>query len=111
MVGHDGVNESETTVIIHINDVNDLPPVFLKQSYEATIFEETIHTSKRILKVGWVTTFEKRRLVIVQFISLKAMPQEMFYLIFSKFEHIFDLFDSFSAFVDIVLIFVSHKIF
>ena len=52
MVGHDGVNESETTVIIHINDVNDLPPVFLKQSYEATIFEETIHTSKRILKVG-----------------------------------------------------------
>ena len=62
MVGHDGVNESETTVIIHINDVNDLPPVFLKKSYEATIFEETIHTSKRILKVGGYTDWVKQHL-------------------------------------------------
>ena len=53
-MAHDGVNESETTVIIRINDVNDLPPTFLEQSYNTTIFEETIHprTRKPILQVS-----------------------------------------------------------
>lgn len=52
LVGHDGVNESETSVIIRIKDVNDLPPAFLDQTYNSTIFEETIHTRQPILQVG-----------------------------------------------------------
>ena len=51
-MGHDGVNESETSVIIRIKDVNDLPPAFLDQTYNSTIFEETIHTRQPILQVG-----------------------------------------------------------
>ena len=53
-MGHDGVNESETSVIIRIKDVNDLPPAFLDQTYNSTIFEETIHTRQPILQVGRV---------------------------------------------------------
>lgn len=52
LVAHDGVNESETIVGIRVNDVNDLPPVFLQKSYNATIHEETIHTLRPILQVG-----------------------------------------------------------
>ena len=52
MAGLDGVNEAETNVIINIRDVNDLPPSFLDQSYEATVFEETVHDQRPILKVG-----------------------------------------------------------
>ena len=51
-MAHDGVNESETTVAIRVNDVNDLPPVFLQKSYNASIHEETIHTLRPILQVG-----------------------------------------------------------
>ena len=58
LVAHDGVNESETTVGIRVNDVNDLPPVFLQKSYNATIHEETIHTLRPILKVGGYKMFE-----------------------------------------------------
>ena len=39
-------------VVIRINDVNDLPPYFLQQSYNTTIFEETKHQVKPILQVG-----------------------------------------------------------
>ena len=39
-------------MIINIRDVNDLPPAFLEQSYETTVFEETVHDQKPILKVG-----------------------------------------------------------
>ena len=52
MAGLDGVNEAETNVIINIRDVNDLPPSFLDQSYETTVFEETVHDQTHILKVG-----------------------------------------------------------
>ena len=40
-------------MIINIRDVNDLPPAFLDQSYETTVFEETVHDQTHILKVGY----------------------------------------------------------
>ena len=46
------MNEAETTVIINIRDVNDLPPAFVEQSYQTTVFEETKHVHRPILKVG-----------------------------------------------------------
>ena len=52
MVGLDGVNESETTVVIRVRDTNDLPPVFNIPLYETTIYEETVHTQVSILKVS-----------------------------------------------------------
>ena len=52
-------------MIINVRDVNDLPPAFLDQSYETTVFEETVHDQTHILKVGSVTqqTFLKTNLV------------------------------------------------
>ena len=38
----DGVNEAETRVVVRVRDVNDLPPTFLQNSYDAVIFEESI---------------------------------------------------------------------
>lgn len=40
LVASDGRNENSTTVIIHINDVNDLPPVFERSSYTTLVQEE-----------------------------------------------------------------------
>ena len=52
---------------------------------------------------------KEENFVIHQFKS--RIKRNAFIGFLKSFEHIFDLFDSFSAFVDIVLIFVSHKIF
>ena len=54
MAALDGVNEAETNVIINIRDVNDLPPSFIEQSYQTTVFEETepARTPRPILKVS-----------------------------------------------------------
>ena len=49
----DGVNEQETSVILKIKDVNDLPPVFDQPKFESTIFEETVHKTKSILQVSF----------------------------------------------------------
>ena len=34
-----------------IRDVNDLPPVFEKNAYARTIYEETVHITRPIIKV------------------------------------------------------------
>jgi hypothetical protein len=34
------LNENQTTVVIHVNDVNDLPPVFTSNLYTAVMEEE-----------------------------------------------------------------------
>ena len=47
----DSLNEVEAKVVVFIRDVNDLPPEFSVRSYEATIFEESIHLEKPILQV------------------------------------------------------------
>lgn len=40
MVASDGLNENATTVIIHINDVNDMLPEFSQPLYQAVMAEE-----------------------------------------------------------------------
>lgn len=40
MVASDSLNENETTVIIYVKDVNDLPPVFPQTLYEKSFEEE-----------------------------------------------------------------------
>lgn len=36
----DSLNENETTLVIHIKDINDMPPVFGNALYGAEIAEE-----------------------------------------------------------------------
>ena len=50
----DSLNEVEAKVVVFIRDVNDLPPEFSVRSYEATIFEESIHLEKPILQVCFI---------------------------------------------------------
>ena len=46
------MNENYTTVVIHVNDVNDNPPVFDRPTYETQITEEDDRNlPKRVLKV------------------------------------------------------------
>ena len=40
LVASDNLNENYTTVVIHVNDVNDNPPVFDRPTYETQITEE-----------------------------------------------------------------------
>ena len=40
LTASDSLNENYTRVVIHINDKNDLPPVFSKPLYSATMLEE-----------------------------------------------------------------------
>jgi hypothetical protein len=40
LVASDSLNENETSVVIRINDVNDLPPVFSQSLYTSAIEEE-----------------------------------------------------------------------
>ncbi len=48
----DNLNENYTTVVIHVNDVNDNPPVFDRPTYETQITEEDDRNlPKRVLKV------------------------------------------------------------
>lgn len=52
----DSLHEGNTTVVIRVKDINDLPPKFDEASYETTILEEdTVGLPKRILKVVEVT--------------------------------------------------------
>lgn len=40
LVASDSLNEKATTVVIHVNDVNDMPPVFKSAVYPAVMKEE-----------------------------------------------------------------------
>lgn len=53
LVASDNLNENYTTVVIHVNDVNDNPPVFDRPTYETQITEEDDRNlPKRVLKVN-----------------------------------------------------------
>ena len=41
----DGLHETERKVVIHVNDLNDNPPVFSQNIYEATMMEEAVAES------------------------------------------------------------------
>ena len=52
LVASDKLNENYTTVVIHVNDVNDNPPVFDRPIYETQITEEDYRDlPKRVLRV------------------------------------------------------------
>lgn len=52
LVASDNLNENYTTIVIHVNDVNDNPPVFDRPTYETQITEEDDRNlPKRVLKV------------------------------------------------------------
>ena len=52
LVASDNLNENYTTIVIHVNDVNDNPPVFDRPTYETQITEEDDRSlPKRVLKV------------------------------------------------------------
>ena len=52
MVASDNLNENCTTIVIHVNDVNDNPPVFDRPTYETQITEEDDRMlPKRVLQV------------------------------------------------------------
>ena len=51
----DNLNENYTTVVIHINNVNDNPPVFDQYIYEVDISEEDVRNlPAKILKVTFM---------------------------------------------------------
>ena len=53
LVASDNLNENFTTIVIHVNDVNDNPPVFDRPTYETQISEEDDRgLPKRVLKVN-----------------------------------------------------------
>ena len=58
LVASDNKNENWTTVVIHVNDVNDNPPVFDRPTYETQITEEDDRNlPKRVLKVKEACSF------------------------------------------------------
>jgi ABC-type uncharacterized transport system fused permease/ATPase subunit len=49
------LNENQTTVVIHVNDVNDLPPVFNSTLYTGLLEEEFVGPHPyRLLQVQWL---------------------------------------------------------
>ena len=53
LVASDNLNENYTKIVIHVNDVNDNPPVFDRPTYETQITEEDDRNlPKRVLKVN-----------------------------------------------------------
>ena len=72
LVASDNLNENYTTVVIHVNDVNDNPPVFDRPTYETQITEEDDRNlPKRVLKVQnvivWFSLFGALKFCFVDF--------------------------------------------
>jgi hypothetical protein len=62
LVASDNLNENYTTVVIHVKDVNDNPPVFDRPTYEAQITEEDDRNlPKRILQVSQLFSKKKTK--------------------------------------------------
>ena len=87
----DNLNENYTTIVIHVKDVNDNPPVFDRPTYETQITEEDDRNlPKRVLRVNKETTVvlpskqPRRRFVALQPLSSTSV------FIFSMF--VFGLF-------------------
>lgn len=55
MAASDSLNDNKTTIVIHINDVNDMPPSFSSPIYSAVMEEESPGPYPyRLLQVGVV---------------------------------------------------------
>ena len=72
IVASDSLNEVEAKVVVFIRDVNDLPPEFSVRSYEATIFEESIHLEKPILQVCFILFYAYFSILFITFFFLKC---------------------------------------
>ena len=47
----DNVNENYTKIVIHVNNVNDNPPVFDRPTYVVNITEETVFVDAPLIQV------------------------------------------------------------
>uniref|UniRef100_T1J0L7 Neural-cadherin n=1 Tax=Strigamia maritima TaxID=126957 RepID=T1J0L7_STRMM len=70
LVASDNLNENFTTVVIHVKDVNDNPPVFDRPTYETQITEEDDRNlPKRVLQVTATDGDRDRPQNIVYFLT------------------------------------------
>ncbi|CAB4065536.1 Putative neural-cadherin 2,Neural-cadherin [Lepeophtheirus salmonis] len=70
LVASDNLNENYTTIVIHVNDVNDNPPVFDRPTYETQITEEDDRNlPKRVLQVTATDGDKDREHNIVYFLT------------------------------------------
>ena len=51
MVASDSLNEVETSVVVFVRDVNDLPPEFDKNLFVTSIIEESVMLDAPLLQV------------------------------------------------------------
>lgn len=51
MVAADSLNEMESTVVVYVRDLNDLPPVFDTMQYIVNITEETVFVDEPLIQV------------------------------------------------------------
>jgi len=56
LVASDSLNENQTTIVINVRDVNDLPPRFPQTSYERTLDEGMTDTPFTIMQVAILFT-------------------------------------------------------
>ncbi len=85
----DNLNENYTTVVIHVNDVNDNPPVFDRPTYETQITEEDDRNlPKRVLKVVYTvhTTSRHVGLVFRAFLPFRLFRLHAFFYLFRRVE-------------------------
>ena len=78
LVASDNLNENYTTIVIHVNDVNDNPPVFDRPTYETQITEEDDRMlPKRVLQV------EKSQKHIPNFFVFAYFPPYLLFFVLS----------------------------
>lgn len=60
MVASDSLNEVETTVVVFVRDVNDMPPEFEKNLYVTSMSEESVLTDRPLLQVDLRPPIKKK---------------------------------------------------
>ncbi|XP_055930136.1 neural-cadherin-like isoform X4 [Argiope bruennichi] len=77
LVASDNLNENHTTVVIHIKDVNDNPPMFDRPTYETQITEEDDRNlPKRVLQVTATDGDRDRKPDIVYFLTGQGVDDQ-----------------------------------
>ncbi|XP_043069634.1 neural-cadherin isoform X8 [Drosophila bipectinata] len=69
LVASDSLNENQTTIVINVRDVNDLPPQFPQTSYERTLNEGMTDTPFTIMQVTATDGDKDRPQNIVYFLT------------------------------------------
>ncbi|KAH9632745.1 hypothetical protein HF086_013117, partial [Spodoptera exigua] len=73
LAASDNLKENYTTVVIHVKDVNDNPPVFERPTYRTQITEEDDRNlPKRVLQVRFVITSAEFDSLLNEFKRLPA---------------------------------------